>query len=282
MKEKIKWFIASLMVMVCLQAFADKPEGKYYLYNTASKVFLSRSTTGANVDQFGIPVEIKKGESGYSLMFLDNGRYVAVDGTAIKGDQSSAAYAAIEKVEGGYSVSFTTGELLGVDATGNLKSSADAAGFNSLWNLLTQAERDAIVAAQEVSQIEAIAKAAEITLADGDKKALFAEALKEFNSEDATEYVSNPTLASSQDGWTVNVLAPDGGKNLDYKSQYAMTLYQNVAMEISQSLEVPNGIYKATIQNTYRSSKREYLTTLSQDYGISICNAYFAANDNKL
>ncbi len=281
MKEKIKWFIASLMVMVCLQAFAEVPTGKYYLYNASNKVFLSRSHNSANVDQFGIPVEIKSGSSGFSLMFLDNGRYVAKSGTTVKGDQSSAAYAAIEKVEGSYSVAFT-GEFLGVDATGSLKISSDLSGSSALWQLITQAERDAIVAAREIAQIEAIATAAEITLTDGDKMAQFTEALKEFKSEDATDLISNPTLATSQDDWTVNVLAPDGGKNLDYKSQYPMTLYQNVAMEISQSLEVPNGIYKATIQNTYRSSKREYLTTLSQDYGISICNAYFAANDNKV
>ena len=60
MKQTIKWFIASLMVMVCLQV-AAQPEGKFYLYNTAYKVFLSRSATSANVDAFGIPVEIKKG-----------------------------------------------------------------------------------------------------------------------------------------------------------------------------------------------------------------------------
>jgi hypothetical protein len=58
-----------------------------------------------------------------------------------------------------------------------------------------------------------------------------------------------------------------------------MTLYQNTALEISQLVEVPNGIYKATIQNTYRSSKRETLTKYSTDNGISICNAYFAANE---
>ena len=84
MKEKFKWFIASLMVMVCLQAFAEIPEGKYYLYNTVSKVFLSRSHNSANVDQFDIPVEVKKGTNGYSLMFLDNGRYVSQSGTSIK------------------------------------------------------------------------------------------------------------------------------------------------------------------------------------------------------
>ena len=279
MKEKFKWFIASLMVMVCLQAFAEIPEGKYYLYNTVSKVFLSRSHNSANVDQFGIPVEVKKGTNGYSLMFLDNGRYVSQSGTSIKGDSESAAAATIEEIDGCYSVTFTAGELLGVDASGKLASSAEATGFNSLWSLLTQAERDAIVEAQQVAQIEAIAKAAEITLGDGDKKALFLEALKEFKSEDATDLISNPTLATSQDDWTVNVLA--GNNNIAYKDAYPMTLYQNTAMEISQSLEVPNGIYKATIQNTYRSSKRETLDNYAKKEGISICNAYFAANDNQ-
>ena len=281
MKQTIKWFIASLMVMICLQA-AAQPEGKFYLYNTASKVFLSRSAKSANADAFGIPVEVKKGASGYSLMFLDNGGYVAQSGTTVKGDQSSAAYATITEVEGGYTVAFTADELLGVvlsDGSLTCKNEPQPSSFASLWQLLTQAERDEIVAANELAQIEAIAKAAGIKLnADTDKMAQFEEALKTYTEEEATELVANATLATSQDSWTVNVLA--GNQNIAYKSQYPMTLYQNTAMEISQTIEVPNGIYKATIQNTVRASGMEYLASLAENGGISICNSYFAANEN--
>ena len=283
MKKTIKWSIACLMVMVCLQV-AAQPEGKYYLYNIAYKVFLSRSATSANVDQFGIPVEIKNGSSGYSLMFLDNGRYVAQSGTTVKGDQTSAAYATITEKENGYTVAFTADELLGVegnDGTLACKNEPQSSSFAILWQILTQAERDSIVAENELAQIEAVAKAAGIRLTnDGDKMTHFTEALKAYTEEAATELVANPTLATSQDNWTVNVLA--GNQNIAYKSQYPMTLYQTTAMEISQTIEVPNGVYKATIQNTYRSSKREYLTTLAENNGISICNAYFAANDNQV
>ena len=281
MKEKFKWFIASLMVMVCLQ-MAAQPEGKFYLYNTAYKVFLSRTTTGANVDQFGVPVEIKMALPGCSLMFLDNGRYVAVNGSAIKSDSETASKVTLEAVEGGYTLTFADGNLLGVEGNDGVlacKNKPASSSFATLWQLMSQKERDAIVEAQQVEQIEAIAKAAGITLADGDKKAAFAEALKEFKSEDATDLVGNPTLATSQDEWTVNVLS--GNNNIAYKDAYPMTLYQNTAMEISQEITVPNGIYKATIQNTYRSSKRETLTNYAEKDGISICNAYFAANDNK-
>ena len=283
MKKTIKWSIACLMVMVCLQV-AAQPEGKYYLYNTACKVFLSRSATGANVDAFGIPVEIKKGTSGYSLMFLDNGRYVAQSGTAVKGDQSSAAYATISEVEGGYTVAFTADELMGVDQgtdpTLVCKNEPQSLSFPCLWEFKTQAERDAIVTANEQAQIEAVAKAAGIKLAaEGDKKALFEEALKAYTEEAATELVANPTLATSQENWTVNVLA--GNQNISYNSQ-PMTLYQNTAMEISQTIDVPNGIYKATIQNTFRASGMEYLYNMANNEKITICNAYFAANDNKV
>ena len=284
MKQKIKWFIASMMVMVCLQAFADAPEGKYYVC-FKGKFFLSRSATGPCVDQFGVPVEIKKGASGYSLMFLDNGRYLAQSGTTVKGDQSSAAYATFNNALGsdGYTICFTGDDCLGV-ADGKLYFASDPNAYESNdfdgWcQLLTQAERDAIVAESELAQIEAIAKAADINLTgEGDKMALFTEALKDFKVEDAIEYVSNPTLATSENGWTVNVMA--GGSHLNYNDK-PMTLYQNSAMEISQTIEVPNGIYRATIQNTYRSSGMGYLTNLSENDGISICNAYFAANDNK-
>ena len=284
MKQKTKWFVTSLMlVMFCLQATAQ-PEGKFYLYNSA-KAFLSRAANGdATVDKFGIPVEVKKSDEGYSLMFLDNGRYVAPSGSTVKGDVTSAAYATITADGDNYTVALKEGEFLGVDGSNGalaVKADASASGFNAKWQLLTQAERDVIVADMELAQIEAVAKAAGITLAVGtDKMTQFIEALKAFSSEDATDLITNPTLATSQDGWTVNVLA--GNNNIDYKSQYAMTLYQNTALEISQFLEVPNGIYKATIQNTYRSSKRETLTaySLSEDH-LSICNAYFAANENQ-
>ena len=179
MKQKIKWFIASLMVMVCLQVSAQ-PEGKFYLFNTAYKVFLSRTASGSNVDQFGVPVEIKKGSSGYSLQFLDNGLYVAVDGAAVKSDGSSAAYATINAVDGGYTVAFTADELLGVEGNDGMlacKNKPESSSFAVLWQLMTQAERDAIVAEKTVAQIEAIAKAADITLAEGDKMAQFETAL---------------------------------------------------------------------------------------------------------
>ena len=258
MKQTIKWFIASLMVMVCLQVSAQ-PEGKYYLYNTY-KAFLSRAANGnATIDRFGIPVEIKKGstEGTYSMMFLDNGRFVAQSGTAVKGDQTSAAYATIKADgdKGTYTVELKDGAFLGIEGNDNtlgVSTDPTSSSFNRGWQLLTQAERDAIVAEAEVAQIEAVAKAAGITLAaEGDKVALFTEALAAYTEEDATSLVNNPTLATSQDGWTVSVLA--GNQNIAYKSQYPMTLYQSTSMEISQSFEVPNGIYKATIQNTFRS-----------------------------
>ena len=278
--KNLKFTLSAIMLMVSAVMFAQ-PEGHYYLYNSASRQFLSRDATGANADQFGIPVEIKKGSNGYSLMYLDNGRYLSQSGTTVKGDQTTATYATIESTEGGYLVAFDN--QLGIETNGNVLTCKDApqsSSFNSKWQLLTQTERDAIVAADEAAQIEAIAKAAGINLPAGtDKQALLLEALKAYNVEDATERVSNPALSTSQDSWTVKILA--GNQNIAYKSQYPMTLYQNTAMEISQTIEVPNGIYKATIQNTYRSSKREHLTTLSENEGISICNAYFAANDNK-
>ena len=211
MKQKTKWFVTSLMlVMFCLQATAQ-PEGKFYLYNSA-KAFLSRAANGdATVDKFGIPVEVKKSDEGYSLMFLDNGRYVAPSGSTVKGDVTSAAYATITADGDNYTVALTEGEFLGVDGSNGalaVKADASASGFNAKWQLLTQAERDVIVADMKLAQIEAVAKAAGISLAVGaDKMTQFTEALKAFSSEDATDLISNPTLATSQDGWTVNVLA---------------------------------------------------------------------------
>ena len=285
MKQKTKWFITALMlVMFCLQATAQ-PEGKFYLYNTA-KAFLSRAAIGnATVDKFGIPVEVKTVGDAYSLLFLDNGRYVALSGTTVKGDVSSAAYATITLDGDNYTVALNGGQFLGVDGSNGtfaVKDDASASGFNAGWQLLTQAERDVIVADMELAQIEAIAKAAGITLTVGtDKMTQFTEALKTFSSEDATDLISGATFATQDDlnQWTVNVLAGNAGYN--YKSSYQMPQCQNLAIELSQSLEVPNGIYKATIQNTYRSSKRETLSAYAENEGISICNAYFAANENQ-
>ena len=117
MKQKIKWFIASLMVMVSLQVGAQ-PEGKFYLYSSY-KAFLSRAANGdATIDNFGIPVEITKGstEGSYSMRFLDNGLFLALSGTPVKSDQSSAAYVTIKADgEGGdYSVEMKEGQLLGI------------------------------------------------------------------------------------------------------------------------------------------------------------------------
>ena len=121
MKQKIKWFIASLMVMVSLQVGAQ-PEGKFYLYSSY-KAFLSRAANGdATIDNFGIPVEITKGstEGSYSMRFLDNGLFLALSGTTVKSDQSSAAYVTIKAGDGGnYSVELKEGQFLGIEGNTN-------------------------------------------------------------------------------------------------------------------------------------------------------------------
>ena len=166
-----------MLVMFCLQATAQ-PEGKFYLYNSA-KAFLSRAANGdATVDKFGIPVEVKKSDEGYSLMFLDNGRYVAPSGSTVKGDVTSAAYATITADGDNYTVALTEGEFLGVDGSNGalaVKADASASGFNAKWQLLTQAERDVIVADMKLAQIEAVAKAAGISLAVGADKMIAPE-----------------------------------------------------------------------------------------------------------
>lgn len=239
------------MMMACL-CLGAQPEGKYYAYNQSTHQFLSRSTTNPAMDYFGIPVEISAagGAAGYSVTYMDNGK-------AISQTDMPELFEGLKQI---------------------------ATGGESQWRLLSQAERDAIVRERYTEQIEDVATAAGWNLSGAtDKQARFEELVSTMQKADMTSVITNPTLASSLDGWTQTILA--GGGYIAYKDAYPMTLYQNSAVEVSQTIgDLPDGIYRATIQSVYRAAKREYLAGMydqSTGEGWSICNAYLEANNHQ-
>lgn len=246
-----KILTASVMMLasMCIQA---QPEGQYYAYNTSSHKFLSRSTTTPSMDNFGLPVKISTGSTAgsYTVTFMDNGKSVS------QSDMPSL-FEGLQQI---------------------------ATGTASQWQLLTQKERDALVADFYTQQLVEVATAAGWDLSKAtDKQAQFNTQLATLQKADMTSSINNPTMATSLDGWTQNILA--GGGYIAYKSSYPMTLYQNSAVEVSQTVEgLPEGIYCATIQSVYRAAKREYLAGMydqSTGEGWSICNAYLDANGHQ-
>lgn len=239
------YILTTVSISLCAQ-----PEGKFYVYNPSTHMFLSRATTKAALDNFGLPVEITASGDTYAMKYMDNGASIAAS-------DMPDIFKALGQI---------------------------AAGETSEWQLLDQKERDNIISQFYEQQITTVASKAgwDISKAD-DKWAAFDEKLKTLTSADMTSSITNPTMATNLDGWTQNILA--GGGYLAYKSSYPMTLYQNSAVEVSQKLSgLPKGIYRATIQSVYRSAKREYLADMydqSTGEGWSICNAYLAANDHK-
>ena len=252
---KLPKIITTSVLMLASMCLYAQPEGQFYAYNTSSHKFLSRSTTTPSMDNFGLPVEIKSGSTAgiYTVTFMDNGKTVS---------QSDMP-----------------------DLFDGLRQIA--AGTDSQWQLLTQKERDAVVEQFYNNQLVDVAAAAGYDISSSSTEepveSHFNEILNSLQKTDMTSSVTNPTMATSLDGWTQTILA--GGGYIAYKSNYPMTLYQNSAVEVSQTIgDLPDGIYCATIQSVYRAAKREYLASMydqSTREGWSICNAYLDANGSK-
>ena len=150
-----------------LKANLPVAEGTYYVYHPATEQFLSRGAnwgTRAVVDAYGVAINLAAtdlAEGKYTLTGFDNNASYGDDVLYSDKTGDKVRNFSIAKVEGGYTMTnATTGVPVYVDADYIVDYNADVEAEAAVWQFVTAAERDAMVAAHESAERAAAFEAA--------------------------------------------------------------------------------------------------------------------------
>ena len=255
-------------------------EGTYYVYNPLTQKFLSRGNaygTAAVVDDYGVAVNVTVTDlttASYKLSSFDNGAAYGYDAWmyADAGDNNVRTYN-INKVEGGVTLTNTTNNQLvyvylndGADkfrVAGNaIKDDNYTDDAQTVWQLLTKAERDEIVAAHEAAQ----------------KTAAFAAADVLGNAELTFDEATTLTFATGHT-WTQTVVRSE--KNQPATNGNGTEMWQATGNYTQTIKNVPTGLYKISIQAFYRNGGADECVA-RYNTGYNTVLAYLEANGNKV
>lgn len=255
-------------------------EGTYYVYNPLTQKFLSRGNaygTAAVVDDYGVAINVTVTDlttASYKLSSFDNGAAYGFDAWmyADAGGNNVRTYN-INKVEGGVTLTNTTNNQLvyvylndGADkfrVAGNaIKDDNYTDDAQTVWQLLTKAERDEIVAAHEAAQ----------------KTAAFAAADVLGNAELTFDEATTLTFATGHT-WTQTVVRSE--KNQPATNDNGTEMWQATGNYTQTIKNVPTGLYKISIQAFYRNGGADECVA-RYNTGYNTVLAYLEANGNKV
>ena len=269
-----------------------------YLYNAATGKFLSHGVTtvsnsGAKVDDYGVPVEVKnEGNasefSGYTYLRLQMcdyyGRYLRVVASGLDCAGTSYHKWAAKETENGIllrciykpsQVAYATqGYFLAIDEDGKLVL-VDGEENAALWQWKSASEQIAIVDAAENARIAAIGAKGGLTVASA---AELKAALASMSSADKTSSITNPTMFTNTTGWTVNNIQGVDINNGSYRIQNGSPTQATVSQQVTG---LPSGFYKVEVQAFYRATKLDSCKIFG-DEGFRYSNAFVKANNNKV
>lgn len=291
---------ALILAMMPLAAFAALPAtgDTGYLYNAATGKFLSHGVTGVSnsgalVDDYGVPVEVKnEGNasefSGYTYLRLQMGDYYGrylriVSGGLDCAGSSYHKWAAIEKdgaillrcIYTASQVAYAKqGWFLAVDESGALvlKEGEENA---ARWQWTTAAEQIALVDQTEAARAAATGAKGGLTVAS---VAALKEALESMTTEDKTAAIVNPTMYAGTTGWTVSNIQGTAISNGSYEIENAAGTQATVSQRVTG---LTPGFYRVDVQAFYRASVLARCVSFG-DKGYRFSNAFVQANANKV
>ena len=293
------FIVALLCTLLSADIYAALPStgATGYLYNAATGKFLSHGVTpaylsGAKVDDYGVPIEIKnEGNasefSGYTYLRLQMcdyyGHYLRVASNGL--DCTGTTYhkwAAIETSEGillrciyqPSQVAYAKqGYFLSIDDDGALvlREGEDNA---AVWQWKSASEQIALVDAAEDTRIASIGAQAGLEVQGKDD---MEAAVTGMTAVDKTSAITNPTMYESTTGWTVENIQGTAINNGSYEIQNAAATQASVSQRITG---LAAGLYEVKVQAFYRASVLERCVTMG-DAGFRFSNAYIAAGSNK-
>lgn len=255
-------------------------DGTYYVYNPLTQKFLSRGNaygTAAVVDDYGVAINVTVTDlttASYKLSSFDNGAAYGFDAWmyADAGGNNVRTYN-INKVGRGVTLTNTNNNQLvyvylkedgnKFRVAGNaIKDDNYTDDAQTVWQLLTKAERDEIVAAHEAAQ----------------KTAAFAAADVLGNAELTFDEATTLTFATGHT-WTQTVVRSED--NQPATNDNGTEMWQATGNYTQTIKNVPTGLYKISIQAFYRNGGADECVA-RYNTGYNTVLAYLEANGNKV
>ena len=269
--------------------------GTYYLYNPYTQRFLGRGAaygTAAVVDKYGIPLELTVQEDGSAKMvFLDNNQGFFGDNWCWT-DNAAQAYLFESASEGNYS-GYTLKRINANEANkvyAYTKEDGDkyrvAANAimddnitdwaQTIWQLKTPAERNAILDAYPSDNKQHIITAAELSTTTAEFETYLTT---NYAGKDYTDHVGTAKITNAAGDWTWN----------EVKKQDNQPAYNNAAEawcatgSWTQTITgLPEGIYRVKINAFERRADNATSYQLGQDGYGNVTSSYLKANDEQV
>ena len=298
-KKLLLTAVLSLLMPLCALAALPETGQKGYLYNPETGKFLSHGVTavsnsGAKVDMYGVPVEIKNegaasefsGATYIRFQMCDYyGRYLRIVASGLDCAGSSYHKWAVTEVEDGTfvlrciyqssQVAYATqGYYVAIDENDGLVL-VDGLENAAQWIFVTGEQQRTLVQNAYNERVSAMATLMDITAANVSE---LEAALADYTPVDVTSSITNPTLYENLDGWTVNNIQGTAISNGSYQIQNAAGT-QATCSQVVEGLQP--GIYKVEVQAFYRATAMDRCKTFG-DEGFYFTNAYIEANNERV
>ncbi|MBQ9560532.1 MAG: hypothetical protein IJ614_06095 [Prevotella sp.] len=280
-----------------------------YLYNPYTDKFLSRGDDyglRTVVDDYGIPFNLVPGENGYKLQSYENPNNHIGDDTWSYTDCGGGRIREFELTNNGdyytlKNLGLTNGDenflyvYLGEDANKYCVANNSILGVNYdnvgqvRWQLLTQAERDAILRQKTDNEAKTAAQAAKLSASS--EAALKSVLSDLFTPEDKTSAVSSASLRTTTEGWTtkansncVIALTTNANGTEVFQDANANDVNLRKAGSINQTVTgLEAGLYKVSLHAFYRMGTRENSWDAEKVNGLDrFSNAYLSANGRQV
>ena len=274
-----------LFLAVLLMGFAVKgvaqADGEYYLYNEATKMFLSRGEnygTRAIVDKYGIPVAWNATDASLKVLDsnADNGKnFLFQTGTTIYTDGVSTGFAFEETTDGYYLKSNQSGSYLTLAAGTHLHqvvALTTEASAATVWQLKTKAEHDEIVGEYANRNLENVATAAGLSVS---ADAFVTTLGSSFTAVDMTASIGTAKFTDGAGDWTYTGVRSQGGQP-KYGTDYC-EIWQATGNYTQTITGLAEGIYKVTVNAFERSGDVAACVAMAQN-GYEITTATLSAN----
>ncbi len=274
-----------LFLAVLLMGFAVKgvaqADGEYYLYNEATKMFLSRGEdygTRAIVDKYGIPVAWNATDASLKVLDsnTDNGKnFLFQTKNDIYTDGVSTGFAFEETTDGYYLKSNQSGSYFTL-TDGKYRHQVVAltteASAATVWQLKTKAEHDAIVGEYANRNLENVATAAGLSVS---ADAFVTTLGSLFTAVDMTASIGTAKFTDGAGDWTFTGIKSQSGQP-KYGTDYC-ELWQATGYYTQTITGLAEGIYKVTVNALERSGDAAACVTMGQK-GYEITTASLIAN----
>lgn len=277
-------------------------DGTFFLYNDLTKSFLARGMdygTRAVIDKYGVPVYMATNENGLStLKFVDNDLYLGNTWWMYTDISTANTFKVIPStVEGASGYHFATQEVSSnlpdkkymyvylkddtdkYACAGNSTMEENITDWKqTVWQLKSVTERDAIIANYPTDNIQNVISASGISSTPAEFETYLSE---HYKAIEKTSNIGTATFAGSVGDWTWSQVRGQDGQPT-YGENFAEVW--NATGSFTQTIDkanLPAGIYKVTVQG-YERRKDNTASANLYNAGYKLVSTYLAANDEKV